>query len=144
MNHVKVPALPYSDCWSLLTPALQENMFNWGECAEIDQSLFRWVTRVQVLPPASRQVLLSEADLDTDDEDLLQMRLISGLIPRTHCHREEVYTIYIPSHTSDKDGSVVPWQVILSTRRSFDTADNLQPPSFALCYQSQASRRASV
>lgn len=84
MDHVNAPDLPYSDCWSLLTPALQENMFNWGKCAENEQSLFRWVTGVQVLPAASRQVLLSEADLDTDDEDLLQMRLISGLIPRTH------------------------------------------------------------
>lgn len=86
-DHVNAPALPSSDCWSPLTPAFQENTFNWGKCAGNDQSLFRRVAGVQVLPPASRQVLLSEADLGTDDEDLLQMRLISGLIPplqRTH------------------------------------------------------------
>lgn len=97
MDHVNAPDLPYSDCWSLLTPALQENMFNWGKCAENEQSLFRWVTAVQVLPAASQQVLLSEADLDTDDEDLLQMRLISGLIPLIHFQRKS--TAFISPHT---------------------------------------------
>lgn len=99
MDHVNAPAQPCSDCRSPLTPALR-NMFNWGKCAENDQSLFHWVTGEQVLPPASRQVILYEADLSTDDEDLLQMRLISGLIP---CFSGHTPPSHIHPHAENDD-----------------------------------------
>lgn len=110
MDHVNAPAQPYSDCWSPLTPALRGTSLI-GENVQKMSNLYSTGSPEQVLPPASRQVFLSEADLSTDDEDLLQMRLISGLIPCFPAHTAPLrpslhHLLYIHPH-AENDGHLI-------------------------------------